>query len=83
MNAEQHPLMRSFHKPNDEKRSLVVVPADRREEWLQADDPSQFMRNFPAEEFPSRPTLCRRGSARLELSHRPQDFSKESANIRM
>ena len=55
VNSDEHPLMRRFHKPGDEKRSLVVVPAEHREEWLQADDPGQFMRNFAAEEFLGRP----------------------------
>jgi putative SOS response-associated peptidase YedK len=55
VNSDEHPLMRRFHKPGDEKRSLVIVPAEHREEWLQADDPVQFMRTFPAEEFSSRP----------------------------
>jgi putative SOS response-associated peptidase YedK len=55
VNSDEHPLMRRFHKPGDEKRSLVVVPADRREEWLLAEDPAQFMTNFSPEEFSTRP----------------------------
>jgi putative SOS response-associated peptidase YedK len=55
VNADEHPLMRRFHKPGDEKRSLVVVPTERREEWLRASDPAELMRNFPVEEFSSRP----------------------------
>lgn len=37
INADEHPLMRQFHKPGDEKRSLVVVPPELRAAWLQAD----------------------------------------------
>jgi putative SOS response-associated peptidase YedK len=55
VNSDEHPLMRRFHRPGHEKRSLVVVPAERREEWLQTDDPSEFMTNFPPEEFLGRP----------------------------
>lgn len=37
INADNHPLMRRFHKPNDEKRSLIIVPPDLRRDWLHAD----------------------------------------------
>lgn len=37
INAEASPLMRQFHRPEDEKRSVVVVPAERFIEWLSAD----------------------------------------------
>ena len=55
INADQHRLMRRFHKPGDEKRSLVVIPPDRRQEWLQADDPRDLLRDLSSEEFVSRP----------------------------
>jgi hypothetical protein len=29
VNAEDHPLMRQFHKPGDEKRMVVVLPEER------------------------------------------------------
>jgi putative SOS response-associated peptidase YedK len=34
VNADAHPLLTRFHKPGDEKRALVPVPADRWAEWL-------------------------------------------------
>ncbi len=34
-NADAHPLMRNFHKPQDEKRMIVIVPPERYDEWLQ------------------------------------------------
>lgn len=52
VNAEHHPLMRRFHKPNDEKRSLVIIPPDERENWLSCrstDEALSFMRLYPAE----------------------------------
>jgi len=36
INADPHPLMSRFHKPTDEKRSIVVIPASERAAWLQA-----------------------------------------------
>ena len=36
INADDHPLMRLFHKPTDEKRMVMVLPPDRYQDWLQA-----------------------------------------------
>lgn len=35
INAEQHLLMRQFHKPTDEKRMVVVLSAEGEQSWLQ------------------------------------------------
>jgi hypothetical protein len=32
VNADEHPLMKRFHKPGDEKRSVVIVPPDAYED---------------------------------------------------
>ena len=34
VNADAHPVLSRFHKPEDEKRSLVVVRPERYQEWL-------------------------------------------------
>ncbi len=52
INADEHALMRRFHKPADEKRSLVIVPPDEYDAWLACKDPElarSFLRPFPAE----------------------------------
>jgi putative SOS response-associated peptidase YedK len=36
INADAHPLMRCFHKPGDEKRSVVVLDPEDFEAWLNA-----------------------------------------------
>ena len=51
INADQHPIMRLFHKPTNEKRMVVILPPDRYQDWLEA-SPShsmEFMRPFHAE----------------------------------
>lgn len=51
VNADEHPLMRQFHKPADEKRMVVILPEDQYGDWLAA-SPSEsmdFMRLYPAE----------------------------------
>jgi len=42
VNAEDHPLMRLFHKPTDEKRMVVILPDERYQDWLTA-RPEQSM----------------------------------------
>jgi putative SOS response-associated peptidase YedK len=37
INADGHPVMGRWHRPGDERRSLVVVPPDRWHAWLTAE----------------------------------------------
>ena len=34
INADEHQFMKQFHKPCDEKRSVVVLPDDSWADWL-------------------------------------------------
>ena len=34
INADQHPFMSQFHKPEDEKRSIVVIEPENCQDWL-------------------------------------------------
>jgi putative SOS response-associated peptidase YedK len=45
INADNHPLMRRFHKPGDEKRSLVLLPSNDYDAWLNCRDP-ELARSF-------------------------------------
>jgi putative SOS response-associated peptidase YedK len=36
VNADMHPLMSHFHKPNEEKRSVVVIEDGDLHKWLNA-----------------------------------------------
>ena len=53
INADNHPLMRLFHKPADEKRMVVILPEERYGAWLKAsaDQSREFLRQFPAEQL--------------------------------
>jgi len=42
INADQHPLMKRFHKPGDEKRTPVVIKPELHQAWLDA-TPDQAM----------------------------------------
>ncbi|MFN3415899.1 MAG: SOS response-associated peptidase [Caldimonas sp.] len=51
VNADDHPLMRRFHKPGDEKRMVVILdPADY-DRWLDCpvEEARAFLRQYPAE----------------------------------
>ncbi|MFG0587974.1 SOS response-associated peptidase family protein [Acinetobacter sp. YQ_14] len=54
MDAIDHPMMKDFHEPGDVKRSVVVIPDTRLDDWLSLKQPYQLnehMKGFPVEEF--------------------------------
>lgn len=53
INADDHQLMRNFHKPDDEKRMVVILPPESFSAWLDAppEQSMDFMRPFPAAEL--------------------------------
>jgi putative SOS response-associated peptidase YedK len=58
INGDDHPLMRRFHKPDDEKRALVIVPQHAWDDWLQCTEPEfarSFLSHYPAEMMASWP----------------------------
>jgi putative SOS response-associated peptidase YedK len=59
VNADDHPLMKRFHKPGQEKRSLVIIPPEEYGAWLSCRNPevarsmlglypSELMKAWPA-----------------------------------
>lgn len=58
LNADDHPLMRRFHKPGAEKRSVVIVRPDDYEGWLQSrsmDEARSFLNLYPADAMHAEP----------------------------
>jgi putative SOS response-associated peptidase YedK len=56
--AEGHPVMGRMHKPDKEKRSIVIVPPSQWDDWLQCDNPEiarTFMKLYPAEKMRDAP----------------------------
>lgn len=51
LNADDHSLMRNFHRPTDEKRMVVILPEDSYDDWLKAkpQESMDFVRQYPAE----------------------------------
>ncbi|HKR43352.1 MAG TPA: SOS response-associated peptidase family protein [Paraburkholderia sp.] len=60
VNSDEHPLMRRFHKPGDEKRSVVIVRPSNYEGWLASssmDEARSYLDLYPADEM--RAVECR------------------------
>jgi putative SOS response-associated peptidase YedK len=58
LNADEHALMQRFHKPGDEKRSLVIIRPHEYEDWLSCrstDEARSFLQLYPAEEMHAEP----------------------------
>ena len=53
MDAIDHPMMKEFHEPGNIKRSVIVIPHERLDEWLSWKSPDirSFVQGFPEEEF--------------------------------
>jgi len=51
INAAEHPLMRNYHRPGDEKRTVVILPEAQYDAWLDApvERSMEFMQLYPAE----------------------------------
>ena len=59
INADDHPLMRHFHKPADEKRMVVILPESSYESWLTApaNESASSLKPFSAADLIARPQL--------------------------
>jgi len=57
VNSATHPLMSRMHKPDDEKRSIVVIPQTDWHAWLHATerDARELLNLFPADDYMATP----------------------------
>ncbi|MFL9876727.1 SOS response-associated peptidase family protein [Paraburkholderia megapolitana] len=58
LNADDHALMKRMHRPNDEKRSVVVIRPEDYDEWLHTtnvDAARSMLQLWPAEEMWTEP----------------------------
>lgn len=70
INADDHPLMRRLHKPGEEKRSLVIIPARDYDAWLGCRDPEMactFLQPFDAALMHGEPAAPVRAPAQASL----------------
>jgi putative SOS response-associated peptidase YedK len=57
VNADEHSLMRRFHRPTDEKRMVVILRPDQYDAWLHAppEQAPEFLGQYPAELMAAKP----------------------------
>ncbi len=77
INADVHPLMRRFHKPEDEKRMVALLRQDQYRPWLEAGaaDMSAFLQPWPADQMKAEPAP-RAASARATAAQPPKAAPK-------
>lgn len=48
-NADKHPFMQQFHRPNDEKQSVIIIPQELRDNWMNASPEAakEYFLEFP------------------------------------
>lgn len=51
INADEHPMMKLFQKPKDDKRMVVILLPERFSDWLHDSENKngEFLQAFPAE----------------------------------
>lgn len=49
VNADDHPYMKKYHRPEDEKRMLAILPNGSIKDWLMApaEASTGFLRQYP------------------------------------
>jgi putative SOS response-associated peptidase YedK len=57
VNADDHALMRQFHKPDEEKRMVVLLEPRQYEDWLRADhaEARAMLTQYPADQLAAAP----------------------------
>jgi putative SOS response-associated peptidase YedK len=58
VNANDHSLMKRFHKPDDEKRSVVIIQPTEYENWLSCrstEEARSFLQLYPAKQMHAEP----------------------------
>jgi putative SOS response-associated peptidase YedK len=74
INADQHPLMRRFHKPGDEKRTLVILHKSDFDDWLSCKNPEMaraYLQLYPTELMRAEPALSP-PAAKVKNIEKPQ-----------
>lgn len=74
INADDHPLMRRFHRPTDEKRMLVFLEPHEHDNWLHAgsEEARSFLTPYPAEKLVARPAPIESASRRKTVLMKPE-----------
>lgn len=69
VNADDHDLMKNFHRPQDEKRMVVILPVGAYDDWLMAEPANSmdFMRQYPADRLVAAPKVIANKASNMTL----------------
>lgn len=73
INADEHPLMKRFHKPEDEKRMIVLLEPEQIDEWLQAphETAPTYLKPYDAEKLVAEPAPKATRMSKIEKEPEP------------
>jgi len=74
INADEHPLMKRFHKPEDEKRMIVLLEPDQVDEWLQSpiEMAPTFFQSYDAEKLVAEPAPKAARMKKIDVEPEPE-----------
>ena len=66
MNATEHALLKNYHRAEDEKRIIVILPESQYADWLNAPaaDNMDFIKHYPADKLVATPVPPKARSTR-------------------
>ncbi len=82
INADTHPLLQLYHRPEDEKRMIVILPQGVWEEWLEApvEEARHLLQHFPAERLVATPEIKRGGQKLYQFVSPPSKTNSLAEN---
>jgi putative SOS response-associated peptidase YedK len=74
INADEHPLMKRFHKPDDEKRMIVLLEPNQIDEWLQApiESASTFFQPYDADKLMAEAAPKQASMKKIDVEPEPE-----------
>lgn len=74
INADEHPLMKRFHKPEDEKRMIVLLEPFQIDEWLQSpfEDASSYFQLYDVEKLVAEPAPKPARMKKIDVEPEPE-----------
>lgn len=68
MNATDHALLKNYHRADDEKRIIVILPESKYAAWLESsvDKSMEFIRHYPHDQLTAAPVPPKPPKAKLQ-----------------
>jgi putative SOS response-associated peptidase YedK len=81
VNADEHPLLKRFHKPGDEKRMIVLLEPEQIDKWLQSSSESapSFFQLYDADKLIAEPAPKAARMKRIDVE--PEPLSEDEPEL--